>query len=98
MSTGPGRPLAAVRKASRMIFGASAGLVMHQVFLATVLQISAISTHWKASLPNKLELALPVMAISGMESACAVYRPVTKLVAPGPEVQIAMASLPEARK
>ena len=28
-------------------------------------------------------LALPVMAISGMESACAVYRPVTKFVAAG---------------
>ena len=35
------------------------------------------------------------MATSGIESCQAVYMPVTKLVAPGPEVQIAAAILPE---
>ena len=46
---------------------------------------------------SQLETACPVMAISGMESARAVYSPVTKFVAPGPDVQIASAMRPEAR-
>jgi hypothetical protein len=64
--------------------------------LATGRAMAAISTHWNASMLSHFELACPVMAMSGMESARAVYNPVTKFVAPGPDVQMASAIRPEA--
>src|SRR5262249_19254805 len=39
----------------------------------------------------------PVIAITGIESMCAVASPVTRLVAPGPEVAIHTPALPVAR-
>ena len=55
------------------------------------------STSWKASEPSRVEDTWPVMATSGTESIMAVARPVTRLVAPGPEVQSTTPTRPEAR-
>ena len=55
-----------------------------------------MSTSWNASLPIKLLTTCPVIAISGDESIYAFAIPVTKLVAPGPEVAKQTPTLPEA--
>ena len=52
--------------------------------MGRVMPVMSIS--WKASVPRTLEETWPVMATMGMESSMAVARPVTRLVAPGPEV------------
>ncbi len=41
---------------------------------------------WKESLPIAGRPTWPVIATSGTESICAVARPVTRFVAPGPLV------------
>ena len=46
----------------------------------------AISISWKLSRPRRLTPTLQVMATTGMESIQAVAIPVTRLVAPGPDV------------
>ena len=56
-----------------------------------------VSASWKASLPMSLEWTWPVMATMGMESIMASTRPVTRLVAPGPEVAQQTPTLPVAR-
>ncbi|MNL88988.1 hypothetical protein D3C87_2190530 [compost metagenome] len=53
-----------------------------------------ISASWKASVPIRLEKTLPVITTSGTESIKAVAIPVTRLVAPGPEVAIHTPALP----
>ena len=45
-----------------------------------------VSASWNASLPISLLVTCPVMATTGMESIMASTSPVTRLVAPGPEV------------
>ena len=56
-----------------------------------------VSASWKASLPMSLLVTWPVMATIGMESIMASTRPVTRLVAPGPEVAQQTPTLPVAR-
>ena len=51
--------------------------------------IPTISVSWKASLPSSARGTLPVIATIGTESIIAVARPVTRLIAPGPDVAIA---------
>jgi len=97
MSTGPGRPSRASRKASRSIAGTWSGIVKHQAALQTGAAMRAMSTAWKASLPSWEVTFCPVMAIRGIESTWAVYRPVTRFVAAGPDVQMARARRPLAR-
>ena len=55
------------------------------------------STSWKASEPRSRPTTWPVMATMGTESIMAVARPVTRLVAPGPEVASTTPTRPEAR-
>ena len=45
-----------------------------------------MSISWKASLPMSARGTLPVIATIGIESSSAVPMPVTRLVAPGPDV------------
>ena len=52
------------------------------------------SVSWKASLPIAGRATWPVMATMGTESICAVAMPVTRLVAPGPEVAMHTPTLP----
>ena len=56
-----------------------------------------MSISWKASVPRCEEATCPVIATSGDESSIAVAIPVTRLVAPGPEVAMHTPTLPEAR-
>ncbi|MNH46550.1 hypothetical protein D3C79_1093720 [compost metagenome] len=46
------------------------------------------STSWKASVPTAAQATWPLMATRGTESSSASAKPVTRLVAPGPEVAI----------
>ena len=50
--------------------------------------ITAISTSWKLSLPKSGTVTLQVIATIGTESINAVAIPVTRFVAPGPDVAI----------
>ncbi len=56
-----------------------------------------MSASWKASVPMWYVGTLPVMAIMGTESMWAVAMPVTRLMAPGPEVAMQTPTLPVAR-
>ena len=55
------------------------------------------SASWKASVPISGLATCPVIATTGIESANASPKPVTKLVAPGPEVAIQTPTLPVER-
>ena len=55
-----------------------------------------MSISWKESLPISEQGTLPVMATIGIESSIAVAIPVTRLVAPGPEVAMQTPTLPVA--
>ena len=56
-----------------------------------------LSASWKASVPMRFMLTWPAMTTSGTPSIIAVARPVTVLVAPGPEVTMAQPTRPVAR-
>ena len=56
-----------------------------------------MSVSWNASLPIRVEGTCPVMQTMGLEASIAVAMPVTRLVAPGPEVAMATPTRPEAR-
>ena len=56
-----------------------------------------MSISWNASLPMSAEGTLPVIATIGIESSIAVPIPVTRLVAPGPEVPMHTPTLPVTR-
>ena len=56
-----------------------------------------MSVSWKPSVPMRCDGTWPVMQTIGLESSAAVAMPVTRLVAPGPEVAIATPTLPDAR-
>ena len=55
------------------------------------------SVSWKASLPMAAVGTWPVMHTIGEESIIAVAMPVTRFVAPGPDVAITTPTLPVAR-
>jgi hypothetical protein len=63
--------------------------------MGSVMPVMSIS--WNASVPRTLEETWPVMQTMGIESSMAVAMPVTKFVAPGPEVAMATPTRPEAR-
>ena len=65
--------------------------------MTTGFTIAAMSTAWNASRPSCAFTFCPVMARMGMESTWAVYSPVTKLLAPGPEVAAQTPTVPIAR-
>ena len=57
-----------------------------------------MSVSWKASRADAAcEATWPVMQTMGIESIIAVAMPVTRFVAPGPDVAIATPTLPVAR-
>ena len=56
-----------------------------------------ISASWKESLPINARPTWPVMATIGTESIYAVIIPVTRFVAPGPEVARHTPTLPDTR-
>ena len=56
-----------------------------------------MSISWNASLPIRTPGTLPVIATIGTESRSAVPIPVTRLVAPGPEVPMHTPTRPVTR-
>jgi hypothetical protein len=56
-----------------------------------------VSASWKASLPIRCVGTWPVRQTIGIESIRASVRPVTALVAPGPEVTNTQPTLPVER-
>ncbi len=56
-----------------------------------------VSASWKASEPMRWVGTWPVKQTIGIESISASVRPVTALVAPGPEVTSTTPTLPEER-
>ena len=56
-----------------------------------------VSASWKASLPIRWVGTWPVRHTIGIESISASVRPVTALVAPGPEVTSTTPTLPVER-
>ena len=60
--------------------------------MGRVMPVTSVS--WKASRPMAGRGTWPVMATMGMESICAEAMPVTRLVAPGPEVATHTPTLP----
>ena len=65
-----------------------------KVALVVEAAMEQISHSWKASLPRDARATWPVMATMGTESALAPMMPVTRLVAPGPEVATQTPTLP----
>ncbi len=63
--------------------------------MGSVMPVMSVS--WKASEPRSLEDTWPVMNTVGEESSIAVAMPVTRFVAPGPEVATATPTFPLAR-
>ena len=57
-----------------------------------------MSHSWNASDPNAVRATWPVMATMGTESALAPMMPVTRFVAPGPEVATQTPILPLTRE
>ena len=92
--TGPGRPVVAMWKASRIVRGMSAAEVTRKLCLVTDWVIPVVSHSWKASLPMAAVGTWPVMTTSGMESMKASHNGVTMLVAPGPLVTMATPGRP----
>ena len=77
--------------------GISDGLRTWMLYLAAEAVIPMISTSWNASLPIMLWGTCPVKATTGAESMLAVAMPVTRFVAPGPDVAMQTPTLPLAR-
>ena len=84
--TGPGRPSFAILKALLSVSASSFTSFTIKLCLVIGITIPAISTSWKLSLPRRGRVTLQVIATIGIESIMAVAIPVTRFVAPGPEV------------
>ena len=97
ISTGPGRPLAAIRKASATMRAMSRGSRTTQECFTIGRVMPKMSVSWKASVPMAARGTWPVITTIGTESMWAVAMPVTRLVAPGPEVPKHTPTWPVAR-
>ena len=96
-STGPGRPVEAMWKASRIASATSPGLRTSMLCFVTGMVIPVMSASWNASLPTTGVGTCPVMATIGTESIFASASAVTRLHPPGPEVAMATPTLPVAQ-
>ncbi len=97
ISTGPGRPLVAIRSASTTAWATSSArsTAIECLTIGCVMPITSAS--WKAFVPRSVVFTWPVMNSVGTESICASAIAVTRLVAPGPEVPMATPMRPDAR-
>ena len=75
----------------------SAAFVTRKLCFVIVSVMPVTSVSWNASDPMNASATWPVMQTIGIESIIAVAMPVTRLVAPGPEVATATPTLPLAR-
>ncbi len=74
-------------KASWIAGPSSSALVTRMLCFVTDMVTPMTSVSWKLSFPMAGRATCPVMATMGTESIKALARPVTRLVAPGPEVE-----------
>ncbi len=95
-STGPGRPVEAMWKASAMVRGMSSGSVTRYECLVIGMVMPTMSASWKPSVPIIDSATCPVIATSGIESMFASAIGVTRFVAPGPDVAIVTPTRPVA--
>ena len=95
-STGPGRPVRAMWKASWIACGISRGswIIIECLTIGSVMPL--MSASWKPSVPIRSVRTWPVMKTVGTESIIASAIGVTRLVAPGPLVASATPTRPDA--
>src|SRR2546425_3205824 len=79
-----------------MTWAISPGSMTSQLCLVTGRVMPVASVSWKASPPMDHRGTCPVTATTGTESMYEDARPVTRLVAPGPEVAMHTPTRPEA--
>src|SRR5437868_14843651 len=96
-TTGPGRPVDAIKKAFLMVEARSRTSFTRKLCLTIGRVMPTVSHSWKASWPMDWVGTFPVITTIGIESRYAVAIPVTALVTPGPEVTRATPTLPVAR-
>jgi hypothetical protein len=95
--TGPGRPVEAMWKASRMIGPRSLPSFTRKLCFVHERVMPTLSASWKASLPMRCVGTCPVKATIGMESIMASCSAVTRFVHAGPEVTRHTPTRPVAR-
>ena len=95
--TGPGRPERAIWNASTRAGARSSTRVTRTLCFVIGIVMPTMSASWKASVPRTLDGTWPVMKTTGIESSIAFAMPVTRFVAPGPEVPSATPTRPLAR-
>ena len=96
-STGPGRPELAIANALRNVGAISAALRHQEVVLRDRQRDASDIGLLERIRANQRSGTWPVMQTMGIESIIAVAMPVTRLVAPGPDVATATPTLPLAR-
>jgi hypothetical protein len=97
ISTGPGRPEAARRNASRTVAPTSSTLRTCVFHFVTVRVIPSASHSWNARVPIEAVATWPLMQRIGIESLIASSRPETVLATPGPDVTNTTPTRPELR-
>ncbi len=97
ISTGPGRPLEAIRSPSTTAWAISSARSTAIECLTIGCVIPITSASWKAFVPRSVVLTWPVMNSVGTESIWASAIAVTRFVAPGPLVAIATPTRPVER-
>ena len=96
-TTGPGRPVRAMWKASWIARGISLGCWIMKLCFTIGIVMPSMSASWKPSVPSRSVRTWPVRKTTGVESIIASVIAVTRFVAPGPEVPSATPTLPVAR-
>lgn len=67
-STGPGRPVVAMRCAAARVAGTSSGFVTRKECFVIGIVMPTMSASWNASVPISVENTWPVIAMNGTES------------------------------
>ena len=94
--TGPGRPVEAMWKASRIARGMSSVRSTSSLCFVTGSVIPVMSASWNASFPTEAVGTWPVIATTGTESIFASASAVTRLQPPGPDVAMQTPTRPVA--
>ena len=85
-STGPGRPVVAMWNACCIARGMSSTSSTSSLCLVIGIVMPWMSASWNPSRPISARITWPVTQTSGTESMKALAMPVTRFVAPGPDV------------
>ena len=93
-STGPGRPVVALRNASSSAPGSAATSRTSRAQRQSPPNAATRSTSWNASRPRDGRSTWPTIAISGAESAWAAWRAIARFAAPTARVTMTAAGRP----